>query len=63
MFDIAPRTGEKIVDAQDFVAIFQQFFAQMGAQETGPPVTSIRLFIMRPRGTPGLSGWSNADSI
>ena len=35
MLDVAPRAGEKIVDADDFGALREQPVAQMRAEEAG----------------------------
>ncbi len=37
MLQIGPCAGEEIVQADDFMAVGQQSFAQMGTEETSPP--------------------------
>ena len=36
MLDVAPRAGEEVVDAQHVVALLEQLFAEMRADEAGP---------------------------
>src|SRR5262249_29287860 len=51
-FDIAPRTGEKIVDTEDFRPLRDQALAKMRAQKTGTPCHQHAYFEVPKRSPP-----------